>query len=143
MMNRHLRLYRTASLAMASTFAAVGLAFLFRPEQLLGFFNRLSAPLGLAPAPLRPGVFFPVLAVAYMYLVTLLAWLMARRPGDPLLPLLLAQGKFASAILSLAFFFASGPLLIFLVNAGVDAAIGALALWLRLLQKRHSASWPA
>jgi hypothetical protein len=142
MKQRALFTYRFLSLAMAAVFAVVGLLFLVLPGQVLEFFNRLSASLGLAPAPLRPGSFYPVLAVAYMYLVTLLAWLMARRPGDPLLPLLLAHGKFASAVLSLVFFFGRAPYLVCLANAVVDAGIGTLALWLRRLQKRHSASWP-
>jgi hypothetical protein len=142
MKQRALFTYRFFSLAMAAVFAAVGLLFLFLPGLVIEFFNRLSAPLGMAPAPLQPGSFYPVLAVAYMYLVTLLAWLMARRPGDPLPPLLLAHGKFASSILSLVFFFGRAPYLVCLANAVIDAGIGALALWLHRLQKRHSASWP-
>jgi len=139
---RALFLYRFFSLAQAAVFAVVGLLFLILPGLVLGFFNRLSQPLGMAPSPLQAGSFYPVLAVAYMYLVTLLAWRMARRPADPLPPRLLAHAKFASSILSLAFFFGTAPYLVYLANAGVDAGIGALALWLLRLQKRHSASWP-
>ena len=77
-----------------------------------------------------------------MYLVTLLAGLMFKKPGNPLFPMLLAQGKFASSILSLVFFFGRAPYLICLANAVVDGGIGALVLWLFFLQKRHAASWP-
>jgi hypothetical protein len=98
--------------------------------------------LGLAPAPARPGSFFPILAVAYMYLVTLLAWLMYRKPHNALLPMLLAQGKFASSILSLVFFFGRAPYLVCLANAVTDGLIGALVIWLHFLQKKHAASWP-
>ena len=56
--------------------------------------------------------------------------MMFRRPGNPLLPLLLAQGKFASSIFSLFFFFGRAPYLVCLANAVVDAGIGALVLWL-------------
>jgi hypothetical protein len=140
--DRHLGLYRLASLAMAGTFAAVGLVFLFLPDRVLAFFNRLSPPLGLSPAPVHAGSFYPILAVAYMYLVTWLAWRMFRQPGNPLPPLLLVQGKLASSLLSLYFFFAISPYLICLANAVVDGGIGALVLWLHSLQKKHAGSWP-
>jgi len=142
MKNQPMRIYRSCSLAMAATFAAVGLVFLFWPETVLDFFNRLSPQPGLAPAPVHPGTFFPILAVAYMYLVTLLAWLMYRKPGNSLLPLLLAQGKFASSILSLLFFFGRAPYLVCLANAITDGLIGALVMRLYFLQKKHAASWP-
>ncbi len=71
-----------------------------------------------------------------MYLVTLLAGLMFRKPGNPLLPLLLAQAKLASSIFSLVFFFGRAPYLICLANAVVDGLIGALVLSLYFLQKK-------
>jgi len=142
MNNRQLRLYRLVSLALAVAFAAVGLVFLFLPGGVLEFFNQLSPPLGLAPAPVQPGSFFPILAVAYMVLVTSLAWLMFSRPGNPLLPLLLAQGKFASSFLSLFFFFGRAPYLVCLANAVVDGGIGVLVLWLYFQQKKLAGSWP-
>ena len=77
-----------------------------------------------------------------MYLVTLLAGLMFEKPGNRLLPLLLAQAKFASAVLSLAFFFGHSPYLVCLANAVVDGLLGALVLGLYFLQKRSGASWP-
>jgi hypothetical protein len=137
-----LLLYRIASLALAACFGSVGLIFFALPERTLELFNRMSAPLGLAPSPIHPGSFFPVLALAYMYLVTLLAGLMFKKPGNPLFPMLLAQAKFASSILSLVFFFGQSPYLICLANAIVDGGIGALALALLFLQKRRAASWP-
>jgi len=142
MKDRGLLFYRLASLAMAACFGSVGLAFFAAPEPILEWFNRLSAPLGLNPAPVQAGSFFPILALAYMVLVTLLAGLMFRKPGNPLFPLLLAQGKLASSILSMIFFFGRAPYLICLANAVVDGGIGALALWLSRLQKRRSAPWP-
>ncbi len=143
MRDRGLLFYRLASAVLAASFAAVGALFFAVPEPVLEWFNRLSAPLGLAPAPVQAGSFFPVLALAYMYLVALLAGLMFRRPGNSLLPLLLAQAKLASALLSLVFFFDRAPYLVCLANAVVDGGIGALALRLRRLQKRRAASWPA
>lgn len=142
MNDRPLRFYRTVSLAMAAAFAAVGLVFIFLPDRVLEFFNRLSPALHLSPAPLHSGSFFPVLAVAYMYLVTVLSVLMFRKPGNPFLPQLLAQGKLASSIVSLLYFFARTPYLICLANALVDGCIGALVLGLFRLQKKHSGLWP-
>lgn len=142
MKHLHLGLYRLVSLFLAVAFAAVGLVFLFLPGQVLEFFNRLSPPLGLAAVPVQPGSFYPILAVAYMVLVTALAAQMVRRPGDPHAPLLLALGKFASSICSLVFFFGHAPFLVCLANAVVDGGIGALVLWLYSLQKKHSGSWP-
>ncbi len=142
MKNQALRLYRFASLAMAATFAAVGLVFLFLPARVLALFNRFSPPLGLPAAPLQAGSFYPILGVAYMYLVTLLAGLMFRKPGNRLLPLLLAQAKLASAVLSLAFFFGNSPYLVCLANAVVDGLLGALVLCLHFLQKKSGGSWP-
>lgn len=142
MKNQRLRLYRFVSLVMAAAFAAVGLVFLFFPARVLDFFNRLSPPLGLSPAPVQPGTFYPILAVAYMYLVTLLAGLMFEKPGNPLLPLLLVQAKLASSILSLVIFFGRAPYLVCLANAVVDGLIGALVLRLYFLQKKYAASWP-
>jgi hypothetical protein len=142
MKNQQFRLYRFVSLVMAVTFAAVGLVFLFLPDGVLEFFNRFSPPLGLSPAPVQPGSFFPILAVAYMYVVTCLSWLMYKKPEDFILPLLLAQGKFASSILSLLYFFGRAPYLICLANAFADGFIGALALRLFFLQKKQARSWP-
>lgn len=142
MKNQGLLPYRAVSLAMAVSFGAVGLVFFVLPERTIELFNRLSPPLGLSPAPVQAGSFFPVLALGYMYLVALLAGWMFKRPGNPLLPMLLAQAKFASSILSLVFFFGRSPYLICLANAVIDGGIGALALWLFFLQKRRAASWP-
>ena len=142
MKNKPLHLYRSLGLAMALIFAAVGLVFVFLPERVLEFFNRLSLPLGLAPAPVRPGSFFPILAAAYMVLVAALAWLMFKKPANPFMPQLLALGKLASALISLAYFFWSAPYLVCLANAVVDGGIGLLVLGLYGLQKKHAAAWP-
>ena len=109
MKNQHLRLYRFVSLAMAAIFAAVGLVFLFLPDQVLDFFNRLSPLLGLPPAPVQAGSFYPVLAVAYMYLVTLLAGLMFSKPGNPAFPLLLVPGEACQLRISLVLLFRAAP----------------------------------
>ena len=140
MKNRQRRLYRMVSLILAATFATVGLIFIILPDQMLEFFNRISPLLKLPPAPVQSGSFFPILAIAYMYLVTLLTGLMFRKPDNRLLPLLLAQGKFASSMASLFYFFFRAPYLICLANAVVDGLIGALVMCMYFLQKKHAGS---
>jgi len=115
---------KAVSLVLAGSFALVGLAFLFIPSRVLAFFNRLSAAIGWPPLPVGEAFFFLILAVAYMYLVTVLAWRMFRHPENPTYPILLAHGKLASAVLSFGFFLARGPCLIFLVNGIIDGLIG-------------------
>ena len=66
-----------------------------------------------------------------MYLVALLAWLMFRHPESPIYPLLLANGKIATSLISLGFFLVHAHLLIYLANFVVDGAIGAGVLIMR------------
>jgi hypothetical protein len=122
------RVYRLASLGMAVAFAFVGLAFLAAPGAVTGAFDALSVRVGMAPSGEAVG-FYLILAVAYMYLVTLLAGWMYLRPENPVLPVLLVNAKAASALLSFCFFALREPALIYLVNGVVDGLI-ALGVWL-------------
>lgn len=115
---------RVAAYGMAAVFAAVGGVFLTAPGSVVSFFNSLSGPLGMRSAPAAGPSLFSALAAAYMYLVTILAWNMARRPEEDAFPRLLVHAKLASAIVSLGLFFASGPSLVFLANGVVDGLIG-------------------
>jgi hypothetical protein len=126
------RLYRPAALLMAVVFAAVGLLFLFFPEEVIAFFNSVSVPLGIPPAAPSAG-FYLVLAVAYMVVVTVLAGWMFARPNNDTLPVLLIIAKAASSILSFGFFATREPALIYLANGVVDGllALGVFALFLR------------
>ncbi|MGE5483832.1 MAG: hypothetical protein ACM3X4_02305 [Ignavibacteriales bacterium] len=134
-----MRYYRTISLAGALGFAAAGLLFLLRPDQAVAYFDRqagLAGMLGLpltglplTDTPLSGLNFYVVLAVGYMYLVTLLAIAMFLHPRQRVYPLLLAHAKLASAVLSLYFFLARLRALIFLANGVVDGVIGLLALY--------------
>lgn len=119
--------YRGLSLGLALIFALVGAAFLILPQATLAFFNAASRRLGMAEGP-TDRWFFSVLAVAYMYVVTVLAWLMYRSPREKIFPFLLAQAKLASSALSFLMFAVQGPWLIYLANGVVDAAIGILVL---------------
>ncbi len=125
------RLQAAIGAAFAVAFAAVGVLFLAIPGQLLAWFDSLSRRVGLAAFPAAPDRFWLVLAASYMYVVTVLAWSMFRRPAEPVYPRLLAHAKLCSAVLSLAAFAAYAPHLVLLANGVVDAAIGlvALALW--------------
>jgi len=130
--------YRLISLFFMAAFIGVGLFFLFFPVRLVIFFNGLSGYLGLPLATVQGAGLYSVLAVGYMYLVGMLAFFMFRYPENRYFPLLLANGKFASCFLSLAFAVALKPYLIFLVNAVVDGLIGMIALLLYRRLKRKS-----
>lgn len=130
-----MKVYRAAALVLAAGFLIVGLLFLAVPEGVVGFFNRLSGPLGMPEAPPMGRAFFLVLTSGYMYLVSLLAWLMFRQPENKTFPILLFQGKLATSLLSLGFFLVHRPFLIYLANFCVDGLIAAGVWWLLRLQK--------
>jgi len=123
-----MRLYRSFSLTMLVVFVAVGILFLTVPGGVLGFFNSLSAGIGLSAAPTEVGHFYIGLAVAYMTLVSTLAFLMLRHPSNHYFPMLLAVGKLSSSVLSLVFFILVQRSLICLTNFFVDGAIGTAAV---------------
>ena len=122
----NITLYKTISMIMAIVFGIVGLLFLFASSAILLFFNSISGPLGFEPSLTGQNHFFVILAVSYMYLVTLCALLMNRYPGNPFFPLLLMNGKFASSAVSLGMFLIEKPLLIYLTNAIVDGCIAVV-----------------
>jgi hypothetical protein len=124
-----MKLYRIISLGLCLIFISVGLIFLFLSEEVLILFNSLSGFLKMPPAAIIAGNFYLILAVAYMYLVAALAYLMFRQPENRFFPLLLAHGKWASALLSLFLFVRESPYLIYLTNFFVDGFLGALALF--------------
>ncbi len=134
---KFLRLYKIISLTFSITFIIVGFIFLSIPDKVLVFFNTLSDYLGMAPMPVIGFDFYVVLAVAYMYLVALLAFWMYRHPENRFFPLLLANGKFASSLISFYAFFAHQPYLIFAVNGLVDGLIGlTVMIFYRKMKKR-------
>jgi hypothetical protein len=129
------RLYKLFSLAAAAMFAVVGLIFLFFPDSALIFFNSISGYFRLPQAPVQGTGFYLTLASAYMYLVTLLAYLMYRYPEQNMYPFLLAQGKLASSIISIYLFLMHQPYLIYLANFAIDGFIGMAALYLMKMKK--------
>ena len=126
------RLTRIAGYGLAAAFAAVGVIFLFWPGRLLAFFDRLSRPLGMPAPPASDASLFLILSVAYMVVVTVLAWNMGRRPEETIYARLLAVAKISSALLSLGFFILRARYLVVLVNGAVDGLIGLGVLWLSL-----------
>jgi hypothetical protein len=108
-------------------FSVVGFVFLLIPSKVLVFFNTLSGYIGMDPSPVTGVNFYIALAVAYMYLVALLAFLMYRHPENMYFPLLLANGKLASSLLSLYIFAVHQPYLVLVVNCFVDGLIGLAA----------------
>jgi hypothetical protein len=131
--------YNIAYLALAAIFAVVGGIFLLIPESMLSFFNGVARRLGMIEGPTGPS-FFGALAGAYMYVVTALAWLMYRRPGERIYARLLGQAKLASAALSFLLFALQSPWLIWLVNGLVDAALGVLVLAMSARMGRAAAA---
>ena len=120
-------MYRVMSLTFSSAFAIVGLLFLLIPGAVLHFFNILSPALGMTASPETGAEFYLALAGGYMYLVTVIAYMMYRHPSERHLPLLLINGKLSTAFLSVILFAVQGRYLIYAVNAVVDSGI-ALAV---------------
>jgi hypothetical protein len=123
-----MKIYRLTGVTFMVLFAVTGLLFLFIPDKVCIFFNSLSPVFGLPESPVTGFNFYLILASGYMYLVTLLAFLMYRHPENKYFPQLLAHAKIASSVLSLAFFLMNGHYLVYLANFLIDGFIGALVL---------------
>jgi len=131
--------YRLSGLCMMVIFIAVGLLFFLMPDGVLSFFNAISRQLGMKEILLQGKSFFLILATAYMYIVSLLAFFMFKYPDNQFPPLLLANAKLASSLLSFGMFFYHQPYLIYLVNGLVDGAIGVFVLFLYLRMRKEPA----
>lgn len=130
-------LYRLFGLASSAVFAVVGSIFLFFPDAALSFFNIISVYFGMPQAAVQGAGFYLILASAYMYIVTVLAYLMYSRPDNDAYPFLLAQAKLASSVISIYLFLTHRPYLIYLANFIVDGFIGVAALFLMKLKKKR------
>jgi hypothetical protein len=120
-------------------FAVVGFIFLFLPDGVLRFFNSIAGYTGMKLSPVTGVDFYLILAVGYMYLVSLLAFLMFRHPDNRYFPLLLTNAKLASSVLSLCFFILHQPYPIYVINGIVDGLIGMLAFYFYLQIKKRQA----
>jgi hypothetical protein len=135
-----MKLYKVISLVLMLLFAATGILFLAIPDKVMMFFNWLSSSTGLEESPVTGWNFYLILAAGYMYLVTLLAYLMFRRPENRYFPLFLTHAKLASSVLSLAFFLFHGHYLIYMANFIIDGVIGIVVLTLYLKRKTWDCS---
>ncbi len=133
--SRWINVYRPISLALAFVFALVGLAFLLMPGSVYGLFNGFSRSVGMSEQTGQGLDFYRILAVAYMYLVSLLAYSMYRYPENRYFLFLLVNAKTASSILSFLFFVFLHPYLIYLSNGIVDGAIACGLLLLSIKTK--------
>ena len=131
-----MKLYKPISLSLALAFAATGMLFLFAPHNVLALFNSLSSWWGMSQTPETGFSLYLILAVGYMYLVTVLAFLMFRHPENRSFALLLINAKVASSVLSLAFFLLQAHYLIYLANFVVDGLIGIVVLALYVSARR-------
>lgn len=125
---------QATGVALAVTFAVVGIVFLVIPGAVLAAFNWAGRGLGLPQSTTQAFTLYLALAVAYMYLVTVLAWQMARHPEVRAYPWVLVQAKAASALVCIVLFAAQAHYLIYLVNFAVDGAI-AVFVWALALRR--------
>jgi len=131
-----MKVYKSISLLLLFLFAITGMLFLLIPDRVLILFNTVSSPLGMPQLTVTNWSFYLILAVGYMYLVTVLAFLMFKHPENRYFPLLLIHAKLASAVLSLALFLVQAHYLIYLANFFVDGIIGIVILTLYLKTRR-------
>lgn len=135
-----IRFIRMTGMSLAATFAAVGVIFVAIPGEVLAAFNWLAAGLGWPESTTEAHTLYLALALGYMYLVTLLAWEMARHPDVRVFPWLLVQAKAASAVVCLGLFVLQEQYLLYLANFVVDGAIALFVWWLCLRAARKEAA---
>jgi hypothetical protein len=121
-------LVRLTGGSLAVSFAVVGFVFLVVPGRVLALFNTAGNLLGMPASPTEAFTLYLALAVAYMYVVTLLAVQMARHPEVTAYPWLLVNAKAASAVVCLILFATQDHYLIYLSNTLIDGAIAA-SVW--------------
>jgi hypothetical protein len=123
---------------LALTFAVVGLFFIAVPSGTLDVISDLGDWLGSFPrAPHTQEDLWLALAFAYMVVITGIC-LVAQADVVRYRPLLLvlAAGKTASSLGSLAFYLIDEHVFIYLLNFLVDGSLVFVALWLWVLAGR-------
>jgi hypothetical protein len=137
-----MKFYRAISLSLSAIFALVGILFVAAPDAVIGFFNSLSSSLEMAQSQPSGFDFYVILAAGYMYVVSVLAFMMYRFPKNIYFPLLLAHAKLASSLLSLGMFLFQSGYLIYITNFIVDGLIGSLAtaFYMKMRRTRNWAS---
>lgn len=127
------RLALLALRLLALSFALVGAQFALAPDATIRNLDAAGAWFGdFAPTPATGARLWLALAVAYMVLVTLFAWLAQRdlARARPYLALLFA-GKASSSLGALAAYHSVAPTFPYLANFLVDGAIaaGVAVIW--------------
>jgi nitric oxide reductase large subunit len=123
---------------LALSFAAVGILFIAVPSGTLDVISDLGNWIGSSPrAPHTQEDLWLALAFAYMVVITGIclvtqADVVRYRP----LLLVLAAGKTASSLGSLAFYLIDAHVFIYLLNFLVDGSLVFVALWLWVLAGR-------
>jgi hypothetical protein len=123
---------------LAATFAVVGLLFLAVPSGVLDVISDLGNWIGSFPrAPHTQEDLWLALAFAYMVVITgiclvVQADVVRYRP----LLLVLAAGKTASSLGSLAFYLVDEHVFVYLLNFLVDGFLALFSLWLWSLAGR-------
>jgi nitric oxide reductase large subunit len=123
---------------LAVTFAVVGLLFLLVPSGVLDVISDVGEWFGNDNrAPHTQEYLWLALAFAYMVVIAGIC-LVAQADVVRYRPLLLvlAAGKTASSLGSLAFFAIQDQVFIYLLNFSVDGFLALLALWLWVLAGR-------
>lgn len=131
--------YRSISLCLSVVFALVGLIFLVMPQGVFLLFNNFSRQLGFPESALQGFGLYQVLAVGYMYLVSLLACMMFLHPENKYFIWLLINGKSASSVISIFLFAFHQPYLIYATNGVVD---GSIAVILIMMYRKVKAETP-
>ena len=131
--------YKALSLAMSILFAVVGLIFLTMPADVLVFFNTVSRMIRIEETPVEGFSFYLILAVGYMYLVSLLAYMMFLHPENKYFICILINGKSASSATSILLCALHRPYLIYATNGVVDGLIAVLLIVVYRKLKAESA----
>src|SRR3954469_8151019 len=123
---------------LAASFAVVGLLFIVTPDGVLDVISDLGDEIGsFTPAPETTEKFWLALGFASMVVIAALcvvaqADVVRYRP----LLLVLAAGKTASSLASLAFFVLDEQVFVYLLNFLVDGFLALLSLYLWALAGR-------
>lgn len=129
------RLVRLSGIGLAVIFGVVAVIFLVIPGDVLRAFNWLARELHWPQSPTAPFTLYLALTVAFMYVVTVLAVQIARRPDERVYPWLLAQAKAVSSLVSIGLFALQAHYVIYLANFLIDGSIAAFVWWVCLRQK--------
>jgi hypothetical protein len=132
-----LKAYRSMSLTLAIVFVIVGFVFLFDPGSVFSFMNACARSLGMMESREYRGDFYQILAVGYMYVVSLLAFQMYQHPENRHFLWVLINAKSASSALSFLFFIFVHPYFIYLANGVVDGTLACGLLVLRQKSKGY------